>query len=643
MTDANAVFRLRKEGRLAAALVLARELYDEQDGDVWVTRALGWCLHDSLKIAEQTGGVAEIAELIDEFDGLVIADDDVALHGARNNWRARMPRKDGGPSLHTLIQQAKACSDAGQRQQSLKLWRSAVAYFPDAPQAAQGLGWELARTIKDVAAIDPPLDGLVREYLGEYFRLKHVDRPSALHSIMLRRAADAVEQFPNFLRFLRWWDLTNLRPEDFQRYVPDGSDRSFDSLVERLLKAIHKAAQAESDVELLQWAADFFERTYCQFPQQEWFEYYYARLLLRTGNRKRAHDLIIPIVRRKRGEFWAWTAFADTFDTDAHWERRACLCRALLCRSQRESFLVNVHIKLAELLIEFGQYSEARFEVSRAAFLRESEGWTQSPNLAKWQQSDWYSAAPSRASNRALYEAHATEADALLFAGLPVIDGVVVHHVAPREGKPGPTFIGFNRNGALLETAAWGDYGIALNTLELGQPITLQLDESGERPLVVSVKLRTGSTWDVVPDRIGVVRHVNVERGHTVVVLSPRESCAVRHDRFPGITEIRPGTAVAVKFRLDQKRSMIMPLACSRTTLVPSTRFCVDASGPLEVCQDGRFGFVEADHRVYVPGELIQGAGLQSGMSVTVRAVLDLDRKTGKPGWRALTARPRQR
>lgn len=640
MPDSRDVFRLRREGQHQQALELARTLFGETPADAWLIRAYGWCLHDGLKSAQQANNVPEMQRLLAEFERLDIGDgeDDASLRGARENWRGRVAPEGGGPALAALTQQAKVQSDAGNRQESLRLLREAVRQFPDLPQAATSLAWEIERALKDVVSQDEVDGQAVRSLLQEYGRLPHVEKPSSLHSLVLMRATQAVERFKTFIPFLRWWDPTNFRAEDFQRYTPAGSERSYDSLVERVIKAVHKAAKSEQNAENIRWAAELVGAHYAKFPEQEWFEYYFGQLLVQTGDLARARELIVPIARRKQGEFWTWDNLAATYGEEDGDKKLACLCRALLCRTKDESFPVNVHTELGALLVGLQMHAEARFEIGKAAAIREEKNWKPADEMRRirdWQSAGWYKSAAALESNEALYRKHAPLAEELLYEGLPLVPGVVVQHLPPRDDKPALTFVGYVPAGALVEVGVKTDRFEDLNGASQGQPVSLQVEDSGPHPVIVSVKIRDGSPWDIVPARIGVVRHVNDEKGVTAVALGRDEFCLFHHDRFKDMAEAAVGMAVAVKVRHDEKRDILRPLAWEKTDKRPSTSFCKGFEGSVEVNDGGRFGFV--NHEVYVPSELIEQDGLANADRVRGLAVCELNKRKNEYSWRALT------
>lgn len=638
MPDSREVFKLRKEGRVQEALELARTLFEETPQDEWLIRAYGWTLHDCLKSAQQNGETELMAGLLAEFEHLNIADggDDAKLRSSRENWRGRVPPDGGGPALTVLIQQAKEQSDQGNRKEALRILRNAVREFPNLAQASISLAWEIERALKDVVSQET-IDGqAVRALLLEYRNLAGIEKPGLLHSMILTRATQAAESFSTYIAFLRWWDPSYFREEDFQRYAPAGAEQSYDSLMERVIRAVHKASKNEKNADTISWAAEFVGQNYTRFPEQEWFEYYYGQLLVQTGELIQARELLIPIVRRKQGEFWAWDNLAATYGVEDTEKKMACLCRALMCQTKDKSFLVNVHSDLGRLLVQQKMFGEAKYEIGMAVAIKEANNWKQSQELRDWQASSWYQTAAALQSNKDLYSRHAPFAEAMLYAGLPEIPGVVMQHLPPRDDKPGLTFVGYMKNGELVEVGIKAGRFAILKEMSQGCPMSLQIDDSGQHPIVVSISKREGAPWDLLPDRVGVVRHVNAEKGVTAVALGRDEFCLFHHDRFPEMAKIAPGVTVAIKVRHDEKRDILRALAWNRTEDSPSSSFCKEFEGIVEVNDSGRYGFV--NHGIYVSPELIEQSGLANGDTIKGRAIAELNKKKNEYGWRAITA-----
>ena len=441
---------------------------------------------------------------------------------------------------------------------------------------------------------------------------------------------------PTFIGFLRWWDINNLQPDDFERFTPKDADRSFDSRVEHVIRSIHKSASAEHNTENVKWAAEFVGQHYETFPEQEWFPYYYGQLLVQTGDLDHARSLIIPIVRRKRTEFWAWHSLASTYGTDQEDVKLACLCKALLCRAQDQSFLVNVRFELGELLLKCGHLPEAKSEIEKSIDIRESKSWRIPQQLQDARSAPWYQETEAASNSEAFYRAHASPAEEIIYEDLPGLDAVVVHQMEPKDDRPGRTFIGYLEGSDLKEIGVKTKQFDCLKRAMAGQPVSVRIDDTGNHPFVVSVRERESEPWDIIEPQIGVVKHINRDKGVTSVALGRDAFCLFHHDGFPAIQSVALGTVVAVKTRHDEKRDILRALSFAATDEDPPSSFCRQFAGRLSVNDGGRFGFV--DHDIYVPGELIDPNGLTDNDLIKGLALMDFNKRRNQYGWRAVKA-----
>ncbi|OVE73936.1 hypothetical protein BVX94_02355 [bacterium B17] len=640
MPDSRDIFGMRREGNSQGALDLARELYAEDQNDLWLIRAYGWSLHDCLKIARDNNNTALLTQLAEEFAKLNIPDDedDELLLNAKNNWQQYLPTNNGGPAVATLLDQGRQASQNNNRQEALRIFRNVVEQAPDNNQAATSLAWEITRGLKDLLQADNVDADAIQGLLREYARLENIDKPSNLHSLVLRRAAKAAqkESFPGFIRFLQWWDTANLMPGDYERIIDNrDADKSYDSCVELIIKGLHKAADHEQDSDTIRWASAFMAQHYNEYPNQEWFEYYYGKMLVRTGDLEHARNLIMPIVRKKKREFWAWDNLAATYtDSDGN-KRLSCLCKALTCKVPKEAFLMNVRVELGELLAELGQHPEARFEIDKVINIRSSNEWKIPQQLQDIQASDWYEQASPPDSNKDLYKEYSPNADALIYEDLPELPGIVVHSLKPREGKAGVTFVGYLSEGVYHEAGTKTKDHNCLKSIKHGAPVSIQIDDSSDRTFVLAVKHRDADPWDILPPHTGIIKHVNYDKGITNVVLGRDDFCLLHHDKFADIKTEQPGTAVQVKITKDEKRGILRAHAWQLTTELPDESFCKEYSGVLEVHESGRFAFI--DHDVFIAGKHIEGHALSTGDEVQGKALLELNKKKNQYGWSAIT------
>lgn len=640
MPESKDIFQLRRDGRLDEAIALARELFTHSPDDSWLIRAYGWTLHDLLKRAQDQNNVQQMRQLIAEFDRLHVPDDDNLMIEKRNQWRDRIPAQDGVETANHIAQRARAASEAGNHQASLRIYHEGVRAYPDDAGMAVGLGWEIQRMLKVLIDSEENRGQEIRNLLADYSRLRHIERPGQLHSLVLYRAAQSAEKekFPTFIKFFKWWDPQYLRKEDFERIDSQDGTKDYPGCVAHVIKGIYKTSKTIDDPELISWAADFVGAHYEKFPEEEWFPYYFGKLLLHSGSKEEARAKLIPIVRRKRSDFWAWNCLADTYeDIDADLQL-ACLCRALQCRTRDDSFRVKVHERLGFLLLEGQHYAEAKYEIAAALSIRRAprdRAWSIPDRLVEAEQADWYMKPAMPKNNHALYDQHASAADAIILADLPESPAVVSGILPKAEDRPAFTFIACITNKQIQEYRVKTKQYPALQGVNEGAPVLIRLDQESNPPAIVSVRLREGHPWDIYPPRIGVVVQINREKSLTVVATSKDDVCILHHDRFPASPTLRPGQVVEIGLRHDTRHDTWKPLYVRDSDKPLPATWCRTFEGTLDKRDEQPFGFVRPD--IFCPPDLLQHSDALNGQVVRGVAIMELNKKKGKYGYRAVT------
>lgn len=329
----------------------------------------------------------------------------------------------------TRSKEVFALRKAGELDQALEKARLYSAETSEDAWLIRAYGWTLHDCLKLVLGESPVRKDQIARLLAEYRGLSHHERPGRLHSLVLVRAAQAALKgyYSDFVDFLRWWDPANFLPSDYEAYCPPNTDLSFPGPVGQAIKAAYKSVAKEKNSADVRWVAEFIGRHIHRFSDEPWFPYYHGKLLAKCGEGDEARPLVLPIVKAKPNEFWAWDCLADTFGPDQAEMRMACLCRALQCGNQKPEFMVNVHADLGVLLLEKGLHAEARFEIGRALDIRRTSNWTVPAALESRSKQPWYDQAPILADNKRLYEEHARKATALLMADADWRVGVVAH------------------------------------------------------------------------------------------------------------------------------------------------------------------------------------------------------------------------
>lgn len=417
MAHSRQVNQLRREGRISEALNMARELINCDNQSIWNIRAYGWSLHDA--VAEAVREHPETAaELIREFSSLDIPAEEKVL-AARQEYFSTIT-----PQALPLMTEAEEKSKKGLHDEALKLYRRALDAAPHSNAARKGLGWEIWRSLIRMDRENADAS-TVNELLREYMNLTDPPTPGKLHSLILDAASKLASAFPDYIRFVKWWNLENMRSRDFEKQKCAKTGKTYDSLAERVIKGLHRAGKNRGAPEDFQWISRFIGDHYKKYPDQEWFAYYYGVSLIKAGNTEQAREIILPVVSCKSGEFWAWDLLADTCTDPA--EKKACLCKSLLCRVKSDSFRVKVHCRLGELLRNEGSLSQAKQEYLTALSLREKQGWKIPADLNRITHEEWFRNTEPSNSNRELYSNHAASAQEIIIRDLPCAEGIVTH------------------------------------------------------------------------------------------------------------------------------------------------------------------------------------------------------------------------
>lgn len=612
-SDSKTVFALRKEGRLEEALTLARALYDSPQVDVWAVRALAWVLVDLTKAALCENNRAAAGEYFQELAELTVAPDDTILHDQREWLRQQVA--PGGE----ILMQARSAAKDGHQQQALALYRTAVKSLPESREAQTGLGWVIERLLKEEAGKPGPDRAHVISLFREYLGLALVEKPSVLHSLILTRAIQLQGCLENlYVSFIRKWDPQFLRAEDFQPYQPEGKDETYPSLAEKAGMALGKAIKGLRRDALPAgvdpaWISGWLGELAGRFPEQVWLQYHHAKSLLLAGSPEAARLEILPIVRIKQSEFWAWAVLADTYAQGSR-ERLACLCRAMGCHVQDAVYLKGVVRNLKGALAAAGEReAAASLELPQGQAVTDGILRQLAPVLGKY----------------------APAADSLAFGDLPWVEAVVSRREEPGANIKGRVFLLARAGNGLQEIRTGMRTFACLGKASAGAPVAVRLVTVDQRPKVVDARLREGAAWDLVPERTGVVKHVNGDKGLAAIAVGVDVTALAYFDRFPAARGWAPGTPVLARCLNGREENLPILVAVRPAESLPASTFCRSFAGSLERLEGGGAGFVGD---TYVPAALIAGIPTAT-MSVEGISVLETNHKNGKRGWRAVTLR----
>ncbi|RMG58442.1 MAG: hypothetical protein D6722_23560 [Bacteroidetes bacterium] len=305
----------------------------------------------------------------------------------------------------------------------------ALVHLPEAirhdTRLGNACGWLLYYQAKACLQATPPDTAGVRELLlkARAFAYDRSQTPNPC-SLLLRQAIKIRPQFPEFLAWVRWWNLDRLQPEDYVPYTPPGGQPLM-TLAEQAWLALGKAlvaggesgarpdpAELETYVVQVGWVLD-------AHPDFEFLPYMRAQVYMALDQPEHALENLRPFVRAHSHQFWAWDwlgrAYYRLGETEA---ARACLARALSERTPA-AMLVTTRERYARLAREMGHETEAKACLQQVIRTR-METWGRLPKrLEREQASDWYQATEAAASRDLQIGDWARQATTYLYDDLP--------------------------------------------------------------------------------------------------------------------------------------------------------------------------------------------------------------------------------
>ncbi|PVZ65653.1 tetratricopeptide repeat protein [Pelagibaculum spongiae] len=122
-----------------------------------------------------------------------------------------------------------------------------------------------------------------------------------------------------------------------------------------------------------------------------WLDYDEAKCLISAGNFDDARAFIIPVLKKKQSESWAWGALADTYvKTDP--DTAITLFAQGINHSHDEKFALKLLTGITPLLASCGYVQQASMCIQRAVACYQSNGWKIKNDLTQFQQQPWFDA-----------------------------------------------------------------------------------------------------------------------------------------------------------------------------------------------------------------------------------------------------------
>jgi tetratricopeptide (TPR) repeat protein len=524
---------------------------------------------------------------------------------------------------------------AGNLDQALELGTDLLRESPDDNYLKGSVGWVLHDRIKaDVQKARSEAGGLAQPQLTERLRSNlrayaklELGRPDLLFSRIVFWAFLAPGKHAFLVRFLIWAGLDAFQQEDY-RSQTSNDGHTYEPLVEKVALQASKWARDEHDAELHEYLIEFIDRVlaHADVRGPHWLQYNKALLLQRLGRTNEAEDLLIPFVREKRNEFWAWHALGKVreqsgSETCLSIYAKACLC----CTDPR--YGVRVYEDLAKAALARNQLGMARWAIDCAVNTRNSEGWSFPPVLRDMIEADWYGKAPILPNPKEALEEFAEASSEEIYADCPWVSGNYLGTFEAKSGKLHDRIAIRHREECTEIVWPIRDQSLS-EDLEFGEPIIAKVFEDQGRLSMIEVRSRDeGESFDCLDRTIGVIDHQNTDKGLASVYLTESQFALLQYQDYDWVASLAPGSAVEIRYTTRGERISAHQAEPASFRESPCIR---RISGHISINRQG-FGFVED---VFVPPHLAQE--FEHADEVSLVAVRKTNRKTNQLGWTAL-------
>ena len=241
--------------------------------------------------------------------------------------------------------------------------------------------WKLAEYIKSIS-----IDNI--QEIDKLFFLfsKYTFNPSKGYSHLLKSCL-RFETWGHLIDFFEWWNLKNLLPEDCEQFELDNKSKIM-SLAEQAYIAYSKALLKLNDKEKIREFLPKIEKLMKDYPEMNYPGYFCGKLMLAIGTEKGdTLNAVMPLVRKKRSEFWIWQLLSEIYKEDIE-TSLACLLRAVHCKTQ-EKFLGKVRIKIVSIYLSRKDYARAKYHIEQMIQCYMKEGWRLPYEVQNWTRESW--------------------------------------------------------------------------------------------------------------------------------------------------------------------------------------------------------------------------------------------------------------
>jgi hypothetical protein len=230
----------------------------------------------------------------------------------------------------------------------------------------------------------------------------------------------ALKNDPIYSNIVDWWGTDNFQSSDFEENTND-EGRTFPSLAEQVLTNYYKHLVEKlkngSIIDDIEVQLIKLNRIIEANPDFKYLHYRRAQILQSVGKEDEAIKAFLPYAKTNRKQTWVWELLGDLHDTNQEL-KISCYCKALSIPN-KEDFVTNIRLKLAEQLINKRKFDEAKTEIEQYYDFRSQNGYKIANRVNSWISMPWYQEAAQKQSNKSFYKNYLGHAEKVLHQDIP--------------------------------------------------------------------------------------------------------------------------------------------------------------------------------------------------------------------------------
>ncbi|MDN3562405.1 tetratricopeptide repeat protein [Vreelandella neptunia] len=628
MITSKDIFAKRKAGQIDEAYQMALQRMSVPNKDEWDDRAFGWCLIDLIKRDAKAGEQTNLSHYRQQLEAIAVPENDDVLTKQRQ-LAISLCNPEG-----QLVNEARQLSKAGQHDNAIALYQKLLQDNPGDPELSISFGWELYRLSKPLLSKGDNNLVKIKKNLNQYMKL-NVEKPSLLHAVMLQVAAKlASDDRFNMAAFCQLWNLEFLRPEDWERFKTDDG-KELPALAERVIQQASKDAAKGNDQNSLVYILPYLGKAISTYPDNIWLVLNKAKVLLELDRSDDALAFSIEVTRAKSNEYWAWELLGNITAKKGDEVSLSCYCKALLC-SPDDRYSSKIRLKVATLMIERGQFPEAKYEIKRTLEAKQKEGTKIPAEIEDYITEDWYLDASILASNDEFYRSQKGSAEDLLFSQLPWITANLgeMFTIPGKESKPKRKLYLKTASDPIEVVIPESKFNIQNSLAGSAIRVKGEWDAQNRFQIHLISSRNSEVKWDVFFERIGVVDNVNQQKKLIHFLVETKIDGTIPFSNLNEEYKVGDSILVRLSKYTTKDGTRYRVLSAKKSCSVASQSLRKEFQELVRINDTG-LGFTSSE--IFIPPDLVKIHNLKDEGLVEGVALLTFNKKRSEWGWKAVS------